>query len=57
MKEPFGHEEKRKKKGNEHGVNHGFLWANVRNLATKKKNARESNKGIFEIKKKQFPIS
>jgi hypothetical protein len=56
VKEPFGHEEKQNKKGNEHGVNHSFFWANFGNLATKKK-ARESNKGIFEIKKKQFLIS
>jgi hypothetical protein len=34
VKDPFGHE---KKKGNKHGMNHGFFWANVRNLATKKK--------------------
>jgi hypothetical protein len=25
VKEPFGHEEKQKKKGNEHGVNDGFF--------------------------------
>jgi hypothetical protein len=30
-----------------------FFWgANFRNLATKKKGAGESNKGIFEISKK-----
>jgi hypothetical protein len=49
VKEPFGHEKKEKKKGNEHGMNHGFVLANVHNLATKKNKAGESNKGIFEI--------
>jgi len=38
-------------------MNHGFFLANVHNLATKQKTAGESNKGIFEIKKKQFAIS
>jgi len=35
-----------------------FFWANFFNLATKKKGAGESNKGIFEIlKKKKIAIS
>jgi hypothetical protein len=40
---------KERKKGNEHGMNHGFFLANVHNLATKKIKAGKSNKGIFEI--------
>jgi hypothetical protein len=56
VKEPFGHEEKQKKKGNEHGVNHGFFWANVRNLATKKKKRLENpTKGFLRLKKNNSP--
>jgi hypothetical protein len=40
---------KNKEKGNEHGMNRGFLLENVHDLATQKKTAGESNKGIFEI--------
>jgi len=37
VKEPFGHEEKKERKGNEHGVNHGFFWQMFTTWKPKKK--------------------
>jgi hypothetical protein len=39
---------KEKKKGNEHGTNHGFFWQMFTTWQPKK-TAGKSNKGIFEI--------
>ncbi len=55
MKEPFGHEEKKERKGNEHGVNHGFFLANVHNLETKKKRLANPTKGNLRFKKNNSP--
>jgi hypothetical protein len=45
----------KRKKGNEHGMNHGFLLENVHDLATQKKWLANPTKGFLRFKKNNSP--